>query len=120
MYIDTCSVIGKDGKKHTRHLLRLSYREKGKVKHRILGNLSKCSKEELEAVRLTPKHNPNPAMGDTNGRERLCGPGFRAYGVSPVRGLGAFGPKAKKAPRVRRGGNGPPRSKQCFFSREKH
>ena len=36
--------------------MRLSYREKGKVKHRTVGNLSKCSKEELEAVRLALKH----------------------------------------------------------------
>ena len=56
MYIDTCSIIGKNGKKHTRHLLRESYRGKGKVKHKTLGNLSQCSKEDLEAIRLALKH----------------------------------------------------------------
>jgi hypothetical protein len=45
MYIDSC----KTGK-YSRHLLRENYREKGKIKHRTIANLSSCSKDEIEAV----------------------------------------------------------------------
>jgi hypothetical protein len=51
MYIDQC----KTGK-YTRILLRESYRENGKVKHRTIANLSHCSPEEIEAIRLALKH----------------------------------------------------------------
>ncbi len=51
MYIDTC----KTGK-YVRHLLRESYRDGGKVKHRTIANLSHCSDEEIEAVKLAFKH----------------------------------------------------------------
>ncbi|PKP51594.1 MAG: IS1634 family transposase, partial [Candidatus Altiarchaeales archaeon HGW-Altiarchaeales-3] len=33
-----------------------SYREEGKVKHHTIANLSKCSKEEIEAIKLALKH----------------------------------------------------------------
>jgi hypothetical protein len=51
MYIDQC----KTGK-YTRCLLRESYREDGKVKHRTIANLSHCSPEEIQAIRLALKH----------------------------------------------------------------
>lgn len=55
MYLDT--VKNKQGDKvYTRHLLRESYREGKKVKHRTIANLSHCSPEEIEAVRLALKH----------------------------------------------------------------
>ena len=44
------------GKTYTSHLLRETYRENGKVKHRTIANLSKCSRHELEAIRLALKH----------------------------------------------------------------
>lgn len=51
MYIDSC----KTGK-YSRHLLRENYREKGKIKHRTIANLSSCSEGEVEAMKLALKH----------------------------------------------------------------
>lgn len=58
MYIDS-SYLGQKGKIYKRHLLRESYRENGKVKHRTLANLSKCSDEEIKAMKLALKHKEN-------------------------------------------------------------
>jgi len=58
MYVDTAH-IRQGGKTYTRHLLRESYREDGKVKHRTIANLSGCSAEEIEAVRLALRHKGN-------------------------------------------------------------
>ena len=44
------------GKSYTRHLLRESYREQGKVKHRTIANLSSCTPEEIAAIRLALGH----------------------------------------------------------------
>ena len=55
MYLDSCTTRRK-GKTYTRHLLRESYREDGKVKHRTIANLSHCSPEEIEAIRLALRH----------------------------------------------------------------
>lgn len=52
MYVD----VSKSQGKYTRYLLRESYREKGKVKHRTVANISQCSEEEIEAIRLALKH----------------------------------------------------------------
>jgi len=51
MYVDI-STLYRNGKPYTRYLLRQSYREGGKVKHRTLANLSSCSREEIDAIRL--------------------------------------------------------------------
>ena len=37
-------------------MLRESYREGKKVKHRTIANLSHCSPDEIEAIRLALKH----------------------------------------------------------------
>lgn len=55
MHIDTAHSV-QNGKKYTRHLLRESYRENGKVKHRTIANLSHCSDEEIAAMKLALKH----------------------------------------------------------------
>lgn len=55
MYVDT-STLRRNGKTYTRHLLRESYRENGKVKHRTLANLSHCSPKEVEAIRLALRY----------------------------------------------------------------
>jgi hypothetical protein len=55
MYLDRCKVRLR-GKTYTRILLRQSYRHEGKVKHRTLANLSKCSAQELKAIELALKH----------------------------------------------------------------
>ena len=41
---------------YKRVLLRTSFRQDGKVKHRTLGNLSDCSEEEINAIKLALKH----------------------------------------------------------------
>ena len=56
MYVDTSTVHTSSGKSYTRHLLRESYREEGKVKHRTIANLSSCTPEEIEAIRLALSH----------------------------------------------------------------
>jgi transposase len=56
MYVDTSTVRSSSGKSYTRHLLRESYREGKKVKHRTIANLSSCSPQEIEAIRLALSH----------------------------------------------------------------
>lgn len=60
MYLDSSTIKTKTGE-YTRHLLRHSYRDKitKKVKHRSIANLSHCSKEELDAIRLALKNKNN-------------------------------------------------------------
>lgn len=60
MFIDSAVSIQR-GKTYVRHLLRESYREDGKVKHRTLANLSSCSEEEIAAIKLALKHKGNLA-----------------------------------------------------------
>jgi hypothetical protein len=55
MFVDS-STTRLNGKTYTRHLLRETYREHGKVQHRTLANLSRCKPEEVEAIRLALKH----------------------------------------------------------------
>ena len=55
MYLDSSTVRHGD-KSYTRHLLRESYREGKKVKHRTIANVSGCSPEEIEAIRLALRH----------------------------------------------------------------
>jgi hypothetical protein len=55
MYVDISS-LRRNGKTYTRYLLRECYREEGKVKHRTIANLSRCSPQEIEAVRLALQH----------------------------------------------------------------
>jgi len=60
MYIDT--TISKRGNKvYVRHMLRSSFRENGKVKHKTLLNLSVCSDDEIAALKLAFKHKKNLA-----------------------------------------------------------
>jgi len=55
MYIDSSS-IKRNQKIYTRHLLRSSFRENGKVKHKTIANLSGCSDDEIKAIKLALKH----------------------------------------------------------------
>jgi hypothetical protein len=55
MYIDT-AYSTRCGRKYRRHLLRESFRENGKVRHRTLANVSHCSEEEISALKLALKH----------------------------------------------------------------
>jgi hypothetical protein len=60
MYLDT-STLKKNGKVFSRHLLRTSFREDGKVKHKTIANVSACSDKEIAALRLALKHKHNLA-----------------------------------------------------------
>jgi hypothetical protein len=55
MYVDS-STVCRGHKTYTRHLLRESFRQGGKVKHRTIANLSRCSSAEIEAIRLALTH----------------------------------------------------------------
>lgn len=55
MHIDS-NTTKRGGRSYTRHLLRESYRESGKVKKRTLANLSSCSDAEIEAIKLALRH----------------------------------------------------------------
>ncbi len=62
MHIDVSTRKGPT-RNYKRVLLRTSYRDKGKVKHRTIANLSGCSDDEIEAIRLALKHKKNlPAI----------------------------------------------------------
>lgn len=56
MYVDSSTVQTSSGKRHTRHLLRESFREAGKVKHRTIANLGHCTAEEIAAIKLALHH----------------------------------------------------------------
>ena len=58
MYVDESTVI-QNGKAYKRTLLRESYREGKKVRHRTIANISKCSPEEIAAIRLALRHKKN-------------------------------------------------------------
>lgn len=55
MYVDS-SRSKRGDKVYVRHLLRTSFREGGKVKHKTIANLSSCSDEEIAAIKLALKH----------------------------------------------------------------
>jgi hypothetical protein len=55
MYVDSAPIKRGD-KTYFRHLLRESYRENGKIKHRTVLNLSCCSMAEVNALKLALKH----------------------------------------------------------------
>ena len=52
VYIEKTNSQGK----YTCYLLRETFREDDKVKHRTIANLSGCREEEIEAMRLALKH----------------------------------------------------------------
>ncbi len=55
MFVDSAT-IKRGSKSYSRHLLRSSYRENGKVKHKTIANLSACSDGEINAIKLALKH----------------------------------------------------------------
>ena len=64
MHIDTSYSV-QSGKTYVRHLMRDSYREEGKVKHRTIANLSHCSEQEIAALKLALKYKGNlTALGN--------------------------------------------------------
>lgn len=55
MHVDD-QLFQRNGKTYQRVLLRTSYRDKGKVKKQTVGNLSSCSREEIDAIRMALKY----------------------------------------------------------------
>jgi transposase len=55
VYVDV-AFSRQNGKVYKRVLLRESYKVKGQVKHRTIANLSHCSEEEIQAIKLALKH----------------------------------------------------------------
>jgi len=55
MYVDKAT-IKRNGKTYSRHLLRTSYRENGKVKHKTIANLGKCTEVEIQAIQLALRY----------------------------------------------------------------
>ena len=64
MHIDDQTYKAKNGKIYRRVLLRNSYRVDGKIKHDTIANLTKCSDEEIEAIKFAIKHKGE--LGDIN------------------------------------------------------
>lgn len=58
MFIDDATIT-RNGKTYRRVLLRNSYRLKGKIRHDTIANLSGCTDEEIEAIKLALKHKGN-------------------------------------------------------------
>jgi len=61
MYIDT-SKSTQGGKTYYRHLLRESYREDGKVKHRTLANFSSLPEKVITAIKMALKDQGEPTL----------------------------------------------------------
>lgn len=59
MHIDSSSRTSANGQVYTRHLLRTSFREDGKVKKSTIANLSHCTEHEIKAMKLALKHKSN-------------------------------------------------------------
>jgi transposase len=71
MHLDS-STTKRGDKSYTRHLLRETFREGKKVKHRTIANLSHCSEEEIAAIRLALRHKKDLSELTTTGK----GPSF--------------------------------------------
>jgi len=77
MYLDR-SKVTVHGKTYHRVLLRQSFRQEGKVKHRTIANLSACSDQEINAIALAFQHKKNldslhpSSPGPLHLRQGLC------------------------------------------------
>ena len=58
MFIDDQKYT-RGGKRYRRTLLRTSYRSGGKVRHTTIANLSKCTDDEIDALKFGLKHKGN-------------------------------------------------------------
>jgi len=76
MYLDR-SHVTVHGRTYHRVLLRQSFRQDGKVKHRTIANLSACSDQEINAITLAFQHKKDldslqPSSGPLQLRQGLC------------------------------------------------
>lgn len=91
MYIDD-STYTRNGKTYRRVLLRHSYRENGITKKKLLGNISDCPDEEIEAMKIALIHKSDIAQlkqlaagKATNGK--IVGPVRVIYDVAKQTGI---------------------------------
>lgn len=70
MHVDICKTK-RGNKKYTRALIRESYRENGKVKKRTLANISSCSDEEIQAIKLALQYKGD-LVDAVNSLGRIC------------------------------------------------
>lgn len=57
MHVDSSTVRTTSGKTYTRHLIRQAYRdEQGRPRQRTIANISKCSPQEIAAIKLALQH----------------------------------------------------------------
>ena len=80
MYVDD-STYTRNGKTYRRVLLRNSYRENGKVRHDTLANLSTCSDEAIEAIKLGFKNKNQLDTLKANGKPVKAEQGLQVGGV---------------------------------------
>jgi hypothetical protein len=62
MYVVEVTSTSESGKTYRSVLLRESYREGPKVKNRTIANLSRCTPQEITAIKLAMKHKENLAL----------------------------------------------------------
>lgn len=59
MYVDSCTFTTKYGKIHTRHLLRTSHWENGKVTKKTIANITHLTQSEINALKYTLSERKN-------------------------------------------------------------
>jgi hypothetical protein len=84
MHIVVSKFKTKSGKEYHSTLLRESYREGGKVKKRTIANLSHCSPQEIEAIRLALKHKGDLSVFNINKRQSQPVQGMSVGAVETV------------------------------------
>src|SRR5580658_9386342 len=77
MYIDI-AFIHTSKRVHKRVLLRTSYREGKKVKHKTIANLSKCPAEDIAAIEFALKNKKRFCSPDTDFSHMQQGSSIRA------------------------------------------
>jgi transposase len=82
MHLDKCKTTTANGKTYTRVLLRTSYRENGKVKHRTVGNLSNCSLQEIAAIQFALENKNNLPPLKTDSKDKQSSGWFTKQGSS--------------------------------------
>jgi hypothetical protein len=82
VYVDI-SHIRRGGKTYSRYLLRESFRDHGKIRHRTIANLSGCSAAEIEAIRPALRDKDNLSALNINRSEIVVKQGL-SYGAVHV------------------------------------
>jgi transposase len=84
MYIEKTTFKTRSGKMYSSTLLRQSYREGGKTKKRTIANLSKCSPDEIRAIKLALKNKKDLIKLDSFDSSVNCSEGLSVGSVCTV------------------------------------